>query len=81
VDSYPGQLSLASTTVYVPEGVEGKVFLEVWPGGVQRSSRGTCRTDRAELYPLFNLSVDAPPPVPQYYRQGNPMEGESRWET
>ena len=27
------------------------------------------------------ISVDAPPPVPQYYRQGKPMEGESRWES
>src|SRR5215213_238772 len=26
-------------------------FSEVWPGGAQRSSRSTCRTDRAELYP------------------------------
>ena len=57
------------------------VFSEVWPGGAQRSSRSTCRTDRAELYPRIYLSVDAPPPVPQYYRQGNPMKGESRWES
>ena len=27
------------------------VFSEVWPGGAQRSSQSTCRTDRAELYP------------------------------
>jgi hypothetical protein len=26
-------------------------FSEVWPGGAQRSSLSTCRTDRAELYP------------------------------
>jgi hypothetical protein len=26
-------------------------FSEVWPGGAQRSSQSTCRTDRAELYP------------------------------
>src|SRR5918995_925289 len=40
----------AWVTLHSPNVVED-AFSEVWPGGAQRSSRSTCRTDRAELYP------------------------------
>ena len=56
------------------------VFSEVWPA-VPSEARGARvgRTAQTSTHPI-HLSVDAPPPVPQYYRQGKPMEGESRWE-
>ena len=37
------------------------VFSEVWPGGARRSSRSTCRTDHAELYPPFSNFWGMPP--------------------
>jgi methylmalonyl-CoA/ethylmalonyl-CoA epimerase len=59
--------------------------LEVWcsrkSGPAVCRPRRTRRSGREDLYPPIYLLVDAPPPVPQYYRQGKPMEGESRWES
>jgi hypothetical protein len=46
------------------------VFSEVWPGGAQRSSRSTCRTDRAELYPHDLPFGGCPSTRPAIAREG-----------
>jgi hypothetical protein len=45
-------------------------FSEVWPGGAQRSSRSTCRTDRAELYPHDLPFGGCPSTRPAIAREG-----------
>jgi hypothetical protein len=55
------------------------VFSEVWPGGAQRSSRSTCRTDRAELYAPRSTFRGVFLHSARITIQGNPIEGGNKW--
>jgi hypothetical protein len=59
---------IGSSCLYSPSCRE-QVFSEVWPGCAQRSSRSTCRTDRAELCPHDPPFGGCHSAVPRYHRR------------
>src|SRR5215217_6641540 len=74
---YARFLSEKSEGVHPSAGNGG--FSEVWPGGAQRSSRSTCRTDRAELYPPRSTLRWMPLLPSRNTIEGTLIEGGSKW--